>query len=264
METLGWILVLTTIGGLAGVASAGGLLLVPDARRARLMPAMVAFAIGAFLGAVFLGVLPESLETAGDGAIHAVLAWTLGGVVAFFVMEKLLRWHHCHHAECDVHERAGARASAAMVLAGDAAHNLVDGVLIAAACVADVRLGVTATLAVVAHEVPQEIADFAVLLRGGYGRGKAFIANAASNLTTIGGGVAAWAGLRGLAGALPYVLAVAAGGFLYIAMADLIPDLHHRVGWRPTVAQLLWLALGVGAITAGHWAVHHVAQGGHP
>lgn len=241
MDRLPWILGFSVVGSLGGVAAAASVLLLPAATRTKLLPMLVAYATGTLLGAAFLGMLPEALEQ--GGATHPVLATALGGVVLFFVLEKVVLWRHCHDADCEEHQRAGP-----LILIGDAMHNFVDGVVIGAAFLASVPLGVTTAVAVLAHEIPQEVGDFAILLDAGYGRGKALAWNALSSTTTLVGAGLAWGALHETQHLVPYLLALAAGGFIYIAAADLIPGLHRHVAAKVSATQVALVLAGVGTI----------------
>jgi zinc and cadmium transporter len=173
------------------------------------------------------------------------------GVLVFFLLEKLVLWRHCHTTDCDRHAPGGhGRRSAAghLILIGDAIHNIVDGVLIASAFFVDVQLGMVTALAVLAHELPQELGDFAILLHSGFTRRKALVYNLLVSLGTVVGGVAGYLFLSTVGHLVPYVLAVAASSFIYIAVADLIPDLHRRVDARATVQQLALILAGIGVI----------------
>jgi zinc and cadmium transporter len=260
-----WIVVFTVLGGVLGVLLASGFLLLPAALRARLLSPLVSFAIGALLGAALLALLPHALESPQIHGAHQILIAVLLGLLGFFVLEKLVIWRHCHVEGCEAHgghfhaeavERAQQRAAGSLILIGDGIHNLVDGVLIAAAFLTSVELGVVTSLAVIAHEIPQELGDFAVLLNSGYSRGKALLYNVLASLTTVVGGVVAWFSLSLAQHAVPYVLAIAASSFLYIAVADLIPGLHKRPEFSATVQQLALIALGVLMIYVVHSAMH--------
>jgi zinc and cadmium transporter len=165
------------------------------------------------------------------------------------VLEKFLLWRHCHVEDCDTHDSAHdhgrLQASGTLVLVGDALHNALDGVLIAAAFLTDWHLGVVTALAIMAHEIPQEVGNFAVLLHAGMARGRALFWNLMSSLTSVLGGVVAWYSLRHAMQLLPYALAVAAASMLYVAVADLIPGLHRRTEARAGVAQVLLIGAGV-------------------
>lgn len=258
MSLLGWIIVFTAFGGVLSVVAASVLLIFPEKLRARLLPGMVSFAVGALLGAAFLGILPHALDTAPPGDGHLLMGVVLAGVLAFFLLEKMVLWRHCHTDECETHSPHGAGNPAAgyLILIGDSLHNFVDGILIAAAFLADFHLGVVTALAVIAHEIPQELGDFAILLHSGFSRGRALGYNVLSSLATVVGGVLAYGFLGGMQDAVPYVLAIAASSFIYIAVADLIPGLHQRVEMRSTVQQGLLIAAGVAVIAGTHFTMH--------
>jgi zinc and cadmium transporter len=242
---LPWIVGFSILGSIGAVAVAAVLLLFPERARKKLVPFLISYATGTLLGAAFLGMIPAGLERA---PAAAVMATVLAGVVLFFVLEKLVLWRHCHDAECNVHGRA-----APLILIGDAFHNFVDGVVIAAAFLASIPIGIAASLAVIAHEIPQEVGDFAILLDSGYGRTKAFLLNGLSGATTLPGAVAAYFWLGETRDAVPYVLAVSAASFIYIAAADLIPDLHRQVAPAASLRQIVLLLAGIGTIALFHF-----------
>ncbi|MGW8311423.1 MAG: ZIP family metal transporter [Thiogranum sp.] len=261
MSLLTWILLFCLLGGALSVVAAGVFLLLPGEVRNRLLPHGVSFAIGALLGAALLGLLPHALEDAGSDRAHAVTGAVLVGLFVFFLLEKLVLWRHCHSQHCEVHtpdEHGHVHAAAGtLILVGDGLHNFIDGILIGAAFLTDIHLGIVTSLAVAAHEIPQEVGDFAVLLHSGFSTGKAFFYNLLSSLATLIGGMLAYYSFRDLAPVLPYVLAVAASSFIYVAVADLIPGLHKRVEFSATVKQLLLIGAGVGLIYATHATLHH-------
>jgi zinc and cadmium transporter len=235
------------IVGFAGLVSVGGVglsalvLAVPARLRQRLVPLLLSYATGTLLAAALVGLLPAALASADP---RAVLTTTLGGLLIFFVLERLAIGRHCHAGTaCDAHAPVGI-----LILVGDALHNFVDGVVIAAAFAAGVPLGVATGLAVAAHELPQEVGDFAILLSAGYSRGSALGWNLVSGATTLAGAILAYAILEPLAGAIPYVLALAAASFLYIGLADLVPGLHGRPGARAGIRDLLLMFAGVATV----------------
>ena len=254
MTTLALILVFTALGGILSVICAGVFLLLPAAPRARLLPHLVSFATGALLGAGLLALVPEALERVGPGGAHGVGLALVAGIVVFFVLEKLVLWRHSHseeyadHGAHHHHHEHREHASAVLVIIGDSIHNALDGVIIGAAFLTDVRLGVITALAVVAHEIPQEIGDFAVLLHSGMSRGRALLFNLISSLTSVIGGLVAYFTLGSALRILPYAVAVAAASFIYVSMADLIPGLHRRVSARESIAQVVLISLGIAAI----------------
>ena len=282
MPLLVWIILFTAVGGIASAAFAGLFLLVPEAAGRRLLPHFVSYATGALLGAALLALLPEAIEGVGPDGAHSIGAALLVGLGVFFVIEKLVLWWHTHgngngHAHSDGHDHSDAHghdhghahghdhgdvhghhgdagraaASGVLVIIGDSIHNALDGVLIAAAFLTSFPLGLVTTFAVAAHEIPHRVGDFAILVHSGMSRGRALVMNMATGLTSIIGGVAAYFGLQRAIGALPYALALAAAGFLYIAVAGLIPGLHRRADPRTSLAQVILMGLGVGTIA---WA----------
>ncbi|MCH6572091.1 MAG: ZIP family metal transporter [Gammaproteobacteria bacterium] len=259
MPVLAWIVFFTFLGGVLSALAASVLLLFSKKRRVGLLPHLVSFATGALLGAAFLGLLPHALDGAGVDSYHRIGATVLSGILVFFLLEKLVLWRHCHHDDCEAHgpsDQHRASASGVMILVGDGIHNFLDGLLIAAAFLTDIHLGVVTAIAVIAHEIPQEVGDLAVLLNAGLKRGKAFTLNLLVSLTSVLGGIAGWAWLDQATELLPYVLAIAASSFLYIAVADLIPGLHRNVEARASLLQVLLIAAGVFVVAVTHQAVH--------
>jgi zinc and cadmium transporter len=228
---------LSLLGGLGGLLVASGILLINDTRRARLIPWLVSYAVGALLGVSMLAILPNALDSLPASRVFGTL---LLGILAFFVLEKLVLWRHCHIHDCEVHD-----GSVFPVLIGDAFHNFVDGAVIAAAVMTSVPLGVSTALAVAAHEIPQEVGDFAILLHAGYSRRRALLLNVTSGLASAGGAVVALVALNQVPVILPYCLALAAASFLYVAMADLIPGLHRGRTDAHSMRQIVLIAAGV-------------------
>src|SRR5262245_2913025 len=248
---------MTVAAGALSAFIAGGFMLLPAAKRDALLPHLVSFATGALLGAALLALLPHALES-GVGA-HGIGIALAGGIIAFFILEKLVLWRHCHVDHCEAHgpeDHHRDRASATLILWGDAFHNVLDGVLIAAAFLTNPHLGVVTTLAVFAHEIPQEVGDLAILLNGGMSRRRALLLNIAVSLASVAGAVIAWYLLARTLEWLPYALAVAAASFLYVAVADLIPGLHRRVDGPSAVHQVLLISLGIALIALSHGFAH--------
>ena len=212
---------LSVLGSVGGLLTASTFLMLGDALRVRLVPWLISYAVGTLLGVALLALLPEALQALPP---QSALAALLAGVLAFFVLEKLVLWRHCHDSqECEVH----TSTAASLVIVGDAFHTFVDGALIAAAVLTSVPLGITTAIAVAAHEIPQEVGDVAILLRAGYTRSQAFTLNLLSAAGGVLGAVGMLATSHMLPAALPFVISFAAGSFLYVAMSDLIPDLHR-------------------------------------
>lgn len=229
------------LGSVGAMAGAALLLAFQDTVRNRLLPCLLAYATGTLLGAAFLGMLPKAMS---DAPAIAVSATVLAGLVAFLILEKLVIWRHCHESECEVHGHQGGT----LILLGDAFHNFVDGVVIAAAFLTSPTLGVATALAVIAHEIPQELGDFAILLHGGLNKGRAFIYNLISSLSTLPGVLLGWFWLDHMRQAIPYVLAISAASFIYIAVADLVPGLHRQTGPRAMLKQLALMMAGIATI----------------
>jgi len=239
--TLAWILAASVAGGTLSAALAAASL----ALRATWVPMLVSFAIGALLGAAFLEIIPQAFEL---GEAHEVGFAILGGIFGFFVLEKLLLWRHCHTEHCEVHDAHDQGRSAILIVVGDSVHNFVDGVLIAAAFLQSTELGVIAAVAITAHEIPQEVGDFLILLHSGYSRLRALAVNLLSSVATVAGGVIGYFGLQLVAGLEATLLGVVAASMIYVAVADLIPGLHRRPELRDTASQALLIALGIGSI----------------
>ena len=232
---------LSVLGSIGGLLTASAFLLLGDEIRVRLVPWLISYAVGTLLGVALLALLPEALATLPP---TAALGTLLGGVLSFFLLEKLVLWRHCHDAhECEVH----TSSAASLVIIGDAFHTFVDGAVIAAAVVTSIPLGITTALAVAAHEIPQEVGDVAILLRAGYSRTRAFTVNILAGIGGVLGALAMLLASQTVPHALPFVLSFAAGSFLYVAMSDLIPDLH-RGGLQGGPAKQL-LLIGAGILT---------------
>jgi zinc and cadmium transporter len=236
--TLVWIIGASIAGGVLSACAAAVALLV----RPSWVPMLVSFAIGALLGAAFLEVIPHAFE---HGDPHTAAASILGGILAFFLLEKLLLWRHSHddHEAGHDHGRSGT-----LIVVGDTVHNFLDGVLIAAAFLQGTELGIITALAIVAHEIPQEVGDFIILLNSGYSRAKAFALNVLSSCGTLVGGVLGYYVLQVIRQWEPVLLGVVAASMIYVAVADLIPGLHKRPELRATISQTSLIAAGIGAI----------------
>lgn len=249
---------LTAIGGLLSAAAAALFLALPETARRRTIPHLLSFATGALLAAALGNLLPEAIEATttvhGGEAAHRVGLLLLGGVLLFFVLEKLVLWRHCHDPNHDPGHDHGiafsprSRAAATLALAGDTLHNFLDGVVIAVAWLSDPALGVATAVAVFAHEIPQEIGDLAVLLHGGFSRGRALLLNTLSSLAAVAGGLVGVLALGAAGPLLPDVMVVAAASLLYVAVADLIPGLHQRVEPRAALVQLGLMSAGLGTV----------------
>jgi zinc and cadmium transporter len=276
MSLLGWIIVFSLLGGVLSVLAASIFLLINNEYQKKLLPHTVSFAIGALLGAAFLALLPHAISINHSVDMHDLGLTILIGLLGFFLLEKMVLWRHCHSSHCEVHSPNNINlssevhspsehtadhehnkdASGTLIIIGDAVHNLVDGVLIAAAFMTDVDLGIVTALAVAAHEIPQEIGDFAILLNSGFSRGRALFFNILASMATLVGALIAYYSLQSMQSALPYILAIAASSFIYIAVADLIPGLHKKTELRETIQQVTLIALGVATIYWAHSTLH--------
>jgi len=262
LSTLLLIVIFTAIGGVLSVLAAGVFLLLPEQKRQSLLPHGISFAIGALLTGAFCGLIPHAFEKVAVDDMQMLSATILIGILLFFVLEKLLVWRHCHSHACEAHGEEshddhhghnhqndhGRRVAGIFIILGDSIHNFVDGVLIGAAFLTDPQLGIVTSLAVTAHEIPQEVGDFAILLHSGYTRGKALFYNMLASLTTVIGGVLAYFSLGDLHHILPYFLTLAASSFIYIAVADLIPSLHQKTDIKTSLEQIGFILAGVGLI----------------
>jgi zinc and cadmium transporter len=289
VPVLGWIVLFTALGGIASAAFASIFLLLPERSTAALLPHFVSFATGALLGAALLALLPEAMEGVGPAGAHDIGVALVVGLGVFFVIEKLVLWRHAHshdevsvarvsgedpehvgegtpaanddhghahHGHAHGHDHGRDAAAGILVLVGDSVHNVLDGVLIAAAFLTNRPLGLVTTFAVAAHEIPHRLGDFALLVHSGMTRQRALVLNMATGLAAVLGGIVAYFGLRSAIGVLPYALAIAAAGFLYIAVAGLIPALHRRADPKTSFTQVVLIGLGVGVIAWAESLVH--------
>ena len=240
MPLLGTALGLSLLGSFGGLLIASSLLLFTDSARSRLVPWLISYAVGALLGVSFLELLPEALESL--PAPH-VLGTLLAGILTFFVLEKLVLLRHCHTDECHVHS-----STAPLVIIGDAFHNFVDGTIVCAAVLSSVPLGINTAIAVAAHEIPQEVGDVAILLAAGYSRRRALTLNIVSGASGILGALVAYSAVTLLPDVRPYLLAFSSASLIYIAMSDLIPDLHRGQLDANAVRQVFLIVAGVATI----------------
>jgi zinc and cadmium transporter len=259
--TLAWILGATIAGGVISVLAAAALAFNA---RASWVPILISYAVGALLGAVFLEILPHAFRIAGN--VELLAGSILAGILLFFVLEKLVLWRHCHVEQCEAHDPPVVThhdhdhgRSGMMIVIGDTFHNFVDGILIAAAFLADHELGMVTAIAIIAHEVPQEVGDFLILLHSGYSKSRALMLNLLSSAAMVAGGVLAYLGLQTLQQWIPVCLGLAAASMLYVSVADLIPGLHRRPELKATAQQVLLIALGIATIwLTGEFAHSHV------
>jgi zinc and cadmium transporter len=219
---------------------------------------LVSFAAGAMLGAAFLDLIPEAIEHAAESG-HAgdIFGYVLFGIVVFFVLETFLYWYHCHGGKCERHTSATAHGKGHkhtklpvtyLNLIGDGVHNFLDGVIIATSYLVSIPLGIVTSLAVVFHEIPQEIGDFGILVYGGFSRMEALAYNFLSAITAIAGAVLTYYFATTLEHFTEWMVPFAAGGFIYIAAVDLLPELHQTQNFKRAAIQLIFFLLGIGVI----------------
>lgn len=272
MELLLWIIGFSLIGGLLSVVVAASFLLLSKNARNVAVPHLVSFAIGALLGASFLGLIPHAMEHEYAVDPHDIGLTLLLGLLSFFLLEKMVLWRHCHSDHCEGHlpeldqdesdhtqhnhQDNKNKAAGTLILIGDTIHNFVDGILIAAAFMTDTHLGIVTALAIAAHEIPQELGDFVILLHSGFTRRKALYYNMLSSLGTVVGALLAYFLLSDMQHLLPYILIIAASSFIYVAVADLIPGLHHKVKLSETLQQISLIAAGTVFIFIAHSTLH--------
>jgi zinc and cadmium transporter len=235
MNTLAWIIVSGLAMSLIALSGSITLLLRPVTLQRILLP-LVAFAAGTLLGGALLHMLPETL--ARTGPVTPVFMWLIGGFTAFFALEQFLHWHHSHRGD-----QRQEKPLTYLILLGDGLHNLLGGMAVAAAFIADTRLGITTWLAAAAHEVPQELGDFGILVHGGWSKGRALLFNFLSAVTFLLGGLIAWAAAARID--VTFLLPFAAGNFLYIAASDLIPEVKTDSGARAGLTHLIAFGTGI-------------------
>ncbi|MEJ2794114.1 ZIP family metal transporter [Iodobacter sp. LRB] len=297
MSVLAWIMTASVAGSLLSVLAAA---CIAYAARPSWIPKLVSFAVGSLLAASFLEILPHAFgehdhrpavvqttnsggpiiaepsheehghaaspaheEHAQNPSASSISLTLLAGILAFFIMEKLVIWRHCHHEECEElepHEHShghGHGRAGLMIIIGDTFHNFLDGALIAAAFMTDINVGIATSLAIIAHEVPQEVGDFIVLLHSGYSKTKALLLNAMSSLAALIGALLAYWSLQTVTHWQPYLLALGASSMIYVAIADLIPGLHKRPQLKDTAQQVTLILAGVGFIAVPHFLFPH-------
>jgi len=244
--TLVYILLAALISGAASITLAA---LLSFKLLSKMVERMVSLSVGIMLSTAFLHSLPEAFESNVDA--HHLFMTLLAGLFGFFLLEKLAILRHSHHHEHDGHhhhhghDAREAGKSGWLILVGDGMHNFTDGILIAAAFLADPTIGLMTSLAIFAHEIPQEVGDFIVLLNAGFSRARAYFYNLVSSLAAVAGGLVGYFALANADGMIPYALVLASSGFIYIAVSDLMPQMQRRATVRETVPQVLLIALGV-------------------
>jgi len=250
MTVLESIIIVTASAGIASVLIAASFSL---SLLSKMVHNMVSVSVGILLATAFLHSLPEAFSLPGANP-QLLFATLLGGLLGFFLLEKIALLRHSHHHEGDGHnhhdghDAESAGRSGWMILVGDGIHNFVDGVLIAAAFMADYQVGIFTAMAIIAHEIPQEIGDFIVLLNAGFSRTRALVYNLICGLSAVLGGVLAYFFLEKTNALMPYLLVIASSSFIYIAVSDLIPQMHRRSYLTESVRQVILIACGVGFV----------------
>lgn len=242
LSTLGYILVFTFIGSIGSLI--GGLLLLSREKFAlKISHFLASFAAGTLLGAAFFDLLPESLEHAEEaGGDVNIFLWTLVGIIIFFFIERFLHWFHHHE---DYHADEHTKTTVPLIVVGDTIHNFLDGIVIALTFLVSIPLGIVTTLAVAAHEIPQEIGDFGLLLHKGLSRKKVIWVNIFSAAAAFVGALLAFFVGERIEGILPIALSLTAGFFIYIAASDLIPEIHHENRKGFAVIESILLLVGI-------------------
>jgi len=234
-----WIILFSILGSVGAITIAGIFVFLGDNIQKTLIPILIAFATGVLLTVAFIGLIPEAIEQVGEP--HLIMPFILGGILFFFIMEKIVIWRNCRDKTCEVH----SHASGPIILMGDSLHNLTDGIVIAAAFLSGLNLGIVAGLTIIVHELSHETADFGILLHSGYSKKKAFFYNMISSSTTIPASIVSYFILDSIESAVPFLLAISAASFIYIALSDLTPDLHQHTDFKYIVRQLLVIIIGI-------------------
>lgn len=233
-----YILLALLIGSIGSVGLAALLLLVSDSKMQEISELLVSLAGGTLLGAAFLGMMPKASSMLAPDLVFELM---LVGVLLFFVLEKIILWRTCQNKDCERHHDASAQ----LILIGDGFHNFIDGIVIVAAFHTSIAFGIAVSVSVFAHEVPQEIADFGILLKNGYTRKKALIYNMLSGGTALIGGLLAYYTIDAMKSIVPYVLAFSASSFIYIALADLVPQMHKSTKISRSLVQISLIIAGI-------------------
>lgn len=227
------------MGSIGAISAAGSFMFINEKFQKILIPILIAFATGVLLTVAFLGLIPQAIE--GVGEPHIIMPYILGGILFFFIMEKIVIWRNCRDKTCEVH----SHASGPIILMGDSLHNLTDGIVIAAAFLSTLNLGFVAGFTIIFHELAHETGDFGILLHSGYSKKKAFIYNVISSSTTIPASIISYFILDSIEFMVPFLLAISAASFIYIALSDLTPDLHQHTDLKYILRQLLVMVIGI-------------------
>lgn len=249
MEVLLYTILALAAASVGSVALSGTLLLLNNKWLGKISGYLLYLAGGTLLGSALLGLVPEATEAIG---LEAVVEWVLIGILFFFVLEKIILWRTCHNEDCERQNHAAAP----MIIIGDAFHNAIDGVVIAASFLTSVELGIFVTISVVLHEIPQELGDFGILIKSGYSRKKALWYNLLSGSSSLVAGISAYFLLDVVQAFIPYTIAIAAASFLYVSMADLIPEMHKETKPKESIIQIFMILVGVAIIMLSSHHAH--------
>ena len=238
---LGYIIFFSLLGSIGSVLISALFLIFPDNIQKELVPKCISFATGTLLGAAFLGLIPYAAEEFGD--LRLTLLTVLFGLILFFILEKLVIWRHCHDDHCHVHDASGT-----LIIIGDAFHSFVDGVVISATFITSIPLGITTAFSIITHEIPQEVGDFAILLKNNYTKKKAFMLNVLSGLSSLVGAILAFFFMSTLTNITPYIMSISAASFIYVAVSDLIPHLQEHTNPKQSILQIFLILAGISII----------------
>jgi len=239
--TLGYIIFFSLLGSIGSVLLSALFLIFPDNIQKNLIPKFISFATGTLLGAAFLSLIPHAAEKLGD--LDLTLLMVLAGLIIFFILEKFVTWLHCHDEHCHVHEASGS-----LIMIGDAFHNFVDGVVIAATFITSIPLGITTAFSVITHEIPKEVGDFAILLKNNYTKKRAFMLNIFSGLSSLVGALLAYFFMSTITNVTPYIMSISAASFIYVAISDLIPHLQKHTNPKKSITQTFLIFAGISVI----------------
>lgn len=236
-----WIIIFSTLASVGSIGAASLSLMFKEEKREKYIPWLVAYATGTLLTSAIVGLIPEAIEHSSITEPEPLFYTFLIAILAYFMLEKAIVWHHCHEQECEERKKAGV-----MILIGDGVHNVVDGILIAASFLSSIELGIAVSISAIIHEIAQEVGDFAILIDSGYSRKKALLTNLLSSLSMIVASIIAYFALYAIETLEPYIIMISAASFIYIALADLSPALHHhKRDAKLVLMQLAFIVIGV-------------------
>ncbi len=247
MHILIWIILATIIDSLTALVGVFSLWMKQKSFK-KILISLVAFSTGALLSGAFFHLIPEALD-----ALTPLAAFTyvMVGFIIFFLIERFLHWHHCHDGKCDVHPVSY------LILVGDGIHNLIDGIIIGVSFFVNIPFGIITTLLVIGHEVPQELGNFGILVYSGWSKTKSLIYNLLAQLTCVIGGILSYFLSNSVEGIVPFILPFAAGGFIYIAASDLVPELHKEPQLKKSLVSFSFFIIGIVFMLAIKFIAEH-------